>query len=331
MAAKYPLSPAMWRFVEHSRAFASDSPCLDAQRAAYARMCQAFAPPRPAGLRVLDSCLPAAPPVRVRRYRPDRPAPPGGWPALLYLHGGGWMLGGLDSHDFICADLAARLGLLVLAVDYRLAPEHPFPAALQDCLRAWQALSLGELDEALDGRRLLVAGDSAGGNLAAALCLALRDGGAPSPAAQILLYPLLSAAPSPSRIDCVDAPLLGLGDVQTCLDAYLPLAALHRQPLALPLEAADFTGLPPAFVAVAEFDPLRDDGERYGAALRAAGGEAGFYPGNGLVHGCLRGHGIDEVEALHEALRRAVQGFLAEGSGERQAGEESTAEHQPGE
>ncbi|HFD4254222.1 TPA: acylcarnitine hydrolase, partial [Pseudomonas aeruginosa] len=101
----------------------------------------------------------------VRRYRPDRPAPPGGWPALLYLHGGGWMLGGLDSHDFICADLAVRLGLLVLAVDYRLAPEHPFPAALQDCLRAWQALSLGELDEALDGRRLLVAGDSAGGNL----------------------------------------------------------------------------------------------------------------------------------------------------------------------
>ncbi|WP_163083099.1 alpha/beta hydrolase fold domain-containing protein, partial [Acinetobacter baumannii] len=79
---------------------------------------------------------------------------------------------------------------LVLAVDYRLAPEHPFPAALQDCLRAWQALSLGELDAALDGRRLLVAGDSAGGNLAAALCLALRDGGAPSPAAQILLYPL---------------------------------------------------------------------------------------------------------------------------------------------
>lgn len=226
MAAKYPLSPAMWRFVEHSRAFASDSPRLDAQRAAYARMCQAFAPPRPAGLRVLDSCLPAAPPVRVRRYRPDRPAPPGGWPALLYLHGGGWMLGGLDSHDFICADLAARLGLLVLAVDYRLAPEHPFPAALQDCLRAWQALSLGELDEALDGRRLLVAGDSAGGNLAAALCLALRDSGAPSPAAQILLYPLLSAAPSPSRIDCADAPLLGLGDVQACLDAYLPLAAL---------------------------------------------------------------------------------------------------------
>ncbi|MBW6253756.1 acylcarnitine hydrolase, partial [Pseudomonas aeruginosa] len=160
-----------------------------------------------------------------------------------------------------------------------------------------------------------------GGNLAAALCLALRDSGAPSPAAQILLYPLLSAAPSPSRIDCADAPLLGLGDVQACLDAYLPLAALHRQPLALPLEAADFTGLPPAFVAVAEFDPLRDDGERYGAALRAAGGEAGFYPGSGLVHGCLRGHGIDEVEALHEALRRAVQGFLAEDSGERQAGE----------
>ena len=124
MAAKYPLSPAMWRFVEHSRAFASDSPRLDAQRAAYARMCQAFAP-RPTGLRVLDSCLPAAPPVRVRRYRPDRPAPPGGWPALLYLHGGGWMLGGLDSRFHLRRPGGAP-GLLVLAVDYRLAPEHPF-------------------------------------------------------------------------------------------------------------------------------------------------------------------------------------------------------------
>ncbi len=117
MAAKYPLSPAMWRFVEHSRAFASDSPRLDAQRAAYARMCQAFAPPRPAGLRVLDSCLPAAPPVRVRRYRPDRPAPPGGWPALLYLHGGGWMLGGLGLARWSLIWLPALCvagGLLVL-------------------------------------------------------------------------------------------------------------------------------------------------------------------------------------------------------------------------
>ncbi|MFP9011738.1 acylcarnitine hydrolase, partial [Pseudomonas aeruginosa] len=98
-------------------------------------------------------------------------------------------------------------------------------------------------------------------------------------------------------------------------------AAVHRWRLALPLGAADFTGLLAACGAAAGCEPLRDDGECYGAALRAAGGEAGCYPGSGLVHGCLRGHGIDEVEALHEALRRAVQGFLAEDSGERQAGE----------
>lgn len=116
--------------------FTSDNPRLDAQRVAYARVCQASAPSRPADLRVLGSCLSAVPPVRVHRYHPDRPALPGGWPALLYPHGGGWMLGGLDSYDFTYIDLAARLGLLVLTVDYRLTSGHPLPVTLQDCLRA---------------------------------------------------------------------------------------------------------------------------------------------------------------------------------------------------
>lgn len=149
MVAEYPLSPAIWRFVKHSWAFASDSPCLDAQRVAYARMCWAFTPSRLAGLRMLGSCSSATPPVRVCRYRPDRLVPPGGRPALLYLHGGGWMLGGPDSHDLTCVDLITRLGPLVLAIDYRLAPGHSFPTALQDYPCAWQVLSLGELGKAL--------------------------------------------------------------------------------------------------------------------------------------------------------------------------------------
>jgi hypothetical protein len=105
----------------------------------------------------------------------------------LYLHGGGWVVGGLDSHDFICFELAMALGAMVVAVDYRLAPEHPFPAGFEDCLSVWRALRSGPFW--FDPQKLLVAGDSAGGNLAAALCLALRDAGEAMPAAQVLIYP----------------------------------------------------------------------------------------------------------------------------------------------
>lgn len=173
-------------------------------------------------------------------------------------------------------------------------------------------MSLGGLDETLDGRRLLVAGDGADGDLATVLCLTLRDSGAPSLAAQISLYPLLSAAPPPLRIGCAGAPLSGLSDAQACLDTCLSLAALHRRPLALLLKAADFTGLLSASAAAAKLDPLRDDGERYSATLRMVSDRVGLYLGNGLVRDRLCDHSIDEVETLYEVLRRVAQGFLAE-------------------
>ncbi|MDF3935665.1 alpha/beta hydrolase [Pseudomonas citronellolis] len=304
MSRCYPLSAGMAAFVERSLAFASAETSLAAQRTAYSRMAAAFTPVPPPGLCVRDLALPGLPPLRV--FQPTRAAPPGGWPAVLFLHGGGWMFGGLDSHAFLCAELAARLGLLVLAVDYRLAPEHPFPAALQDSLAAWRALRDGVLGLAVDRERLALLGDSAGGNLAAALCLALRDAGEAQPRLQALIYPALGDEATASRSDCADAPLLSSADMQACLDAYLPHPAQRRRPLALPLRAAHLGGLAPAFIAVAEFDPLRDDGLRYAERLRGDGVAAGYFPGHGLVHGCLRARGLAEVDALYAALFEAL-------------------------
>ncbi|AJO78938.1 alpha/beta hydrolase [Pseudomonas sp. MRSN 12121] len=305
----YPLSPELAAFVARTLSFTSTDSSFKGQRDSYNRMCRAFTAPHPDNLRISELQLAGVP---VRAYCPARPMPAQGWPCLLYLHGGGWVVGDLDSHDFITAYLAAQLQVLVVAVDYRLAPEHPFPAALDDCLAVWRALQAGASPFALDPRRQLVIGDSAGGNLAAALCLALRDAGQPLPAAQVLLYPGLGGDTDlPSRQQCADAPLLGRDDVEDYLALYLP--APHRQsPYARPLLATDFSGLPAAFIALAQFDPLRDDGALYHQRLLAAGGHSQLYPGLGLVHGCLRARGLAaEVDALYSALlgylRRALE------------------------
>src|SRR5471032_288935 len=162
--APYPLTNQMSAFVEKTLGFSSADSSLTGLRQAYSEMCQAFTPPRPAGLEVTDFTLSG---VEVRSYRPPVTPPTSGWPCMLYLHGGGWVVGDLDSHDFICAELAATLGAMVVAVDYRLAPEHPFPAGFEDCLKVWRALRSGPFW--FDPERMIVAGDSAGANLAAAL------------------------------------------------------------------------------------------------------------------------------------------------------------------
>lgn len=305
----YPLSAGMAAFIEHTRAFSTADPSLDAQRAAYARMAAAFTPACPPALEVRDLALAGLTPLRL--FYPARSAPASGWPAVLFLHGGGWMLGGLDSHRFFCAELAAHLGLLVVAVDYRLAPEHPFPAALQDSLAAWRAVRDGALGTPIDRTRLAVVGDSAGGNLAAALCLALRDAGEAQPRVQALIYPALGNDTTASRRDCADAPLLSTQDLLACLDAYLPQPAQQRDPLALPLYADPLAGLAPAFIGVAEFDPLRDDGLHYAQRLRHAGVPVDYFPGQGLVHGCLRARALPEVERLYAALFKSLAQRLA--------------------
>jgi acetyl esterase len=305
--APYPLSEQMTAFVEKTVSFNSTDSTLAGLRQAYSDMCRAFTPSRPDGLYVVDFELAGVP---VRSYQPPNSPPTSGCPCIVYLHGGGWVVGDLDSHDFICAELASTLGVLVIAVDYRLAPEHPFPAAFEDCLGVWRALRTRPYR--LDPERTLVVGDSAGGNLAAALCLALRDAGEPLPAAQVLIYPGLGGDHRlPSRSECVDAPLLSSSDLD-CYHALYLRGTGQPSAYAMPLLAEDFSGLPPALIAVAQFDPLRDDGMLYAERLNAAGVAATLYYGEGLVHGCLRARGqVAEVDALYETLL----GYLSEKTG----------------
>ena len=302
--ATYPLSEQLSAFVDKTLSFNSTESSLDGLRQAYSEMCRAFTPPRPAGLYVVDFELAG---VAVRSYQPPVSSSTDAVPCIVYLHGGGWVVGDLDSHDFICAELASTLGVMVIAVDYRLAPEHPFPAAFDDCLKVWRALRTGPFQ--LDPGRTLVAGDSAGGNLAAALCLALRDAGEPLPAAQVLIYPGLGGDHRlASRSEYFDAPLLSSSDLD-CYHALYLRGTAKPGAYAMPLLATDFSGLPPAWIAVAQFDPLRDDGVLYAERLNAAGVTATLYYGEGLIHGCLRARGqAAEVDALYETLLR----YLAE-------------------
>ena len=296
----YPISPQLAAFVAKTESFTSDDSSLAGLRQNYDRMCQVFTPARPEGLLIEDCCLAG---VNVRSYLPTTPTPPNGWPCLLYMHGGGWVVGGLDSHDFICFELANTLQVLVIAIDYRLAPEHPFPAAYDDRRAVWQAIQAGQGPYAIDLQRLVVAGDSAGGNLAAALCLGLRDDGQALPLAQVLIYPGLGGpADLPSRRDCRDAPLLSTADSDYYRALYLGDDA-QLSPYGMPLLAKDFSGLPEAFIAVAQFDPLRDDGMLYAERLQAAGVTTLLYPGKGLVHGCLRARRqVPEVDRLYDYL-----------------------------
>ncbi|WP_408004263.1 alpha/beta hydrolase [Zestomonas carbonaria] len=302
MRSPYPLSPAMAAFVARTRAFAPANASLEAQRAAYRAMCAAFTPALPPGLQTIDGRIGEVP---IRCHVPTSDAPSRGWPALLYLHGGGWCLGDLDSHAPLCAWLARRLGVVVVSVDYRLAPEHRFPAGLLDCLQVWRALLANELPIPVDRDHLAVAGDSAGGNLAVALCLRLRADDQPLPRTQALVYPALSPVPVDSHRRHANAPLLSLADMRECLALYLPDATARHDPLALPLACDDLRGLPPAFVAVAQFDPLRDEGVAYARRLARAGIDTRLDLGRGLVHGCLRGLGrVPEVDALCRRLAR---------------------------
>lgn len=302
----YPISPQLAAFVAKTESFTPDDSSLAGLRQGYDRMCQAFTPPAPEGLAITDLTLGG---VGTRSYLPPTPPPAEGWPCLLYIHGGGWVVGGLDSHDFICFELATALQVLVIAIDYRLAPEHPFPAAYEDCRAVWQAIQAGQGPHAIDLRRLVVTGDSAGGNLVAALCLGLRDDGQPLPRAQVLIYPGLGGpADLPSRRDCMDAPLLSSADSDYYLALYLQGAG-KPSPYAMPLLAEDLRGLPKAFIAVAQFDPLRDDGRLYAERLQAAGVATLLYPGKGLIHGCLRARGqAAEVDQLYCYLFQYLHG-----------------------
>ena len=234
-------------------------------------------------------------PVPMRLYRPLGPGP---YPVLIYFHGGGWTIGDLDTHDVLCRQLCAGAGVAVVAVDYRLAPEHRFPAAVDDSLAAtlWvqqHAASLG-----LDGGRLAVGGDSAGGNLAAVVAIALRDAGAPAPLLQLLIYPATDQrAQAPSHTTNGQGYLLTRDSVAYYRGQYFADAAQWLDWRASPLLAADLSRLPPALVLTAGYDPLRDEGRQYADALSAAGNAVQYLCFERQVHGFITmSRVIDEAQ-----------------------------------
>jgi acetyl esterase len=206
-------------------------------------------------------------------------------PVLVFFHGGGFVIGDLDTHDNQARRLCRDLRALVISVDYRLAPEHPFPAPLDDCFAAtrWVAEHAAELGG--DPARVAVGGDSAGGNLATTVALRCRDEGGPTPAAQLLIYPVadLSTPDRASRLENAEGYLLTRDDMMWFESCYVP-DGQATEPLASPL-LADLDGLPPAVVVTAEYDPLRDEGDAYAEALRDAGVPVVHERFDGLIHG----------------------------------------------
>jgi acetyl esterase len=211
---------------------------------------------------------------------PDRD----GQPLLVYFHGGGWVIGDLDTHDSAVRFLAAEAGVAVLSVEYRLAPEHPFPAAVEDSFAAFRWAVENAADLGANPGRVAVGGDSAGGNLAAAVSLLARDGGGPAPAMQLLIYPVTDAiGGQESRRLFAENFLLTTSDMEWFERHYLPDGAA-RDPRVSMLHAEDLSGLAPAYVTTAGFDPLRDEGEAYAERMRAAGAPVALRRHPELIH-----------------------------------------------
>ena len=226
----------------------------------------------------------AAGDVSARVYRPRGRGP---FPVVMMFHGGGWVIGDLDTADCQSREICRGVGALVVSVDYRLAPEHPFPAAAEDCYAAttWAAANAGAYDG--DPGSLAVAGDSAGGNLAAVVAQMARDRGGPALAFQLLVYPVTDGVnfDTPSYRDNADGYLLTAEAMHWFWDHYAPAQEDRRSPYASPRLAGDLSGLPPALVMTAEFDPLRDEGEAYATALAKAGVDARSIRYDGFIHG----------------------------------------------
>ncbi|MDP1027000.1 alpha/beta hydrolase [Sphingomonas sp. KR1UV-12] len=226
--------------------------------------------------------------VPLRLYRPvERPGgPEAPLPLLVFLHGGGWLLGDLDTHDAPCRWLCAKAGCAVLAVGYRLAPEHPFPAALDDTMTAFRWARANAAALGCDPRQVAIGGESAGANLAAAMTLVVRDGGEAPPVFQLLVHPPTDLRMQQPSFDEVSLPGLSRSFLADCIGAYAGAASLDDARLS-PLRADDLSGLPPAIVITVENDPLRDDGEQYGLALARAGNDVRMQRLPGLPHGFM--------------------------------------------
>ncbi|MGI6851211.1 alpha/beta hydrolase [Mesorhizobium sp. 1B3] len=297
-----------WAFIERTNSFYPPDTidCTIAeQRRIYDRMCREFFVGYPEGVTAEDRAIEApSHPIPIRSYRAaksDNAA------MVLYFHGGGFILGGLDSHDDVCAELCARTGYEVVSIDYRLVPEHLHPAAFQDAMAAfkWAATA---------SRPILLCGDSAGGNLAAAVAHHTR-GHERAPIGQILIYPGLGGDTTRgSYVTHANAPMLTMRDLVFYKDIRTGGADVSDDVSYMPMRDPDFSSLPPTVIFTAECDPLSSDGEAYRDLVHAAGGKAYSLEERGLVHGYLRAR--HTVRRARESFTRIVDAVKALGKRE---------------
>ena len=267
-------------------------------------------PPPIGAVQDIDIPGPAGP-VPCRLYKPASAAPD--LPVLVYFHGGGWVIGDLDTHDVLCRQLCAEALCAVLSVDYRLAPEHAFPAAPQDCLAATRWVQLHGHEFGLNGRRIAVGGDSAGGNLAATVAIMLRDAAtfadAPAPLLQLLIYPATDMrAVAPSHTHNGQGYMLTSDSIAYYRGHYMPGPDSWSDWRASPLLAPSLAGLPPALVLTAGYDPLRDEGRAYADALSRAGVPTQYVCFERQIHGFITmSRVIDEAKTAVALAADAVK------------------------
>lgn len=296
-----PTEPGILAFHARCEAFypadAVDAP-IGQQREWYDALCKEFDAAPPAGMSKHDGLVEGR--IAIRTYRPAHVRTQ---TRLFYMHGGGFVVGSLESHDAICAEISDAVGAELVSVDYRLAPEHVWPAAFEDC---WTVLS----HLLADGRPLVVIGDSAGGNLAAGIAVKARDEGLSGIVGQVLIYPGLGGdLVSGSYVEMAQALGLSTADVAYYRDV---LQAPEGNPHAFPLALDDYSGLPPAYITAAHFDPLRDDARLYAARLIEAGIDVTFREEPQMIHAWLRARFMSEgaragFSALCECIGKLVK------------------------
>ena len=278
---KYNLDPEISHFLTDSARYFPDDPgscTIEDERHCYDLLCRAYQAPIPEGILFTDSTVGVASgDLKIRTY--ENPAAESEI-TILYFHGGGFILGGLESHHSICAEIADRCGYRLVAVDYRLAPEYTWPTQIEDAVDAFLALDRG---------KTIVAGDSAGGLLAAAVCISRCDQER-QPVGQLLIYPVLGG----QQFDYdsyrlfSDAPGLTIADIERCLNLWANPPFPWSDPLFAPLSFDQFEKLPPCIAIAAEYDPLKDDARAYVDKLNKVGVLSEYFEETGLIHGYLR-------------------------------------------